>query len=110
MSLPMEIDCAGVKQLLDTGEKFVFVDCREQDEFDRVRIPGTTLLPMSQIQDRLGDLPPDKTARVVVHCHHGGRSLRVAKWLRDQGFASSQSMAGGIDDWAVKIDPSLARY
>jgi rhodanese-related sulfurtransferase len=45
-----------------------------------------------------------------VHCHHGGRSLRVVRWLREQGFSRAQSMAGGIDQWAVDIDPSLPRY
>jgi rhodanese-related sulfurtransferase len=46
----------------------------------------------------------------VVHCHHGGRSLRVAHWLREQGFANAQSMAGGIDRWSQEIDPSVPRY
>jgi rhodanese-related sulfurtransferase len=47
---------------------------------------------------------------IVVHCHHGGRSLRVARWLREQGFRRAQSMSGGIEQWAVEIDSTLARY
>ena len=48
--------------------------------------------------------------RIVVYCHLGGRSHRVATWLREQGFAQAQSMAGGIDQWAAEIEPGMARY
>jgi rhodanese-related sulfurtransferase len=38
------------------------------------------------------------------------RSLRVARWLRDQGFGRAASMAGGIDAWSEQIDPQVPRY
>ena len=88
----------------------MLVDCREQDEFDLVRIPGARLIPMSQLADRVGELAPFRDWDLAIHCHHGGRSLRVAQWLREQGFVKAQSMAGGINQWAVEIDPSLHRY
>ena len=108
--LPMEVDCRQVKQKLDAGEKFLLLDCREQSEYDTVKITEAVLLPMSQIQERIGELETHKDGLIIVHCHHGGRSLRVANWLRGQGYSQAQSMAGGIDDWAVQIDPSLSRY
>jgi rhodanese-related sulfurtransferase len=55
-------------------------------------------------------LDPYRECEVVVHCHHGGRSMQVTRWLRQQGFAKAQSMAGGIDAWAAEIDTSLPRY
>jgi rhodanese-related sulfurtransferase len=108
--LPIEIDCRAVKSLRDAGRDFLLVDCREPDEQALVRIDGATLLPMSQLQDRLGELAPHRSRRIVVHCHHGGRSLRVVEWLRSQGFDRTQSMTGGIHQWAVEIDPSLPQY
>ena len=60
--------------------------------------------------DRLSELEPQRAQRIVIHCHHGGRSLRVANFLRQQGFAHAQSMAGGIDQWAVEIEPGMTRY
>lgn len=108
--LPMEIDVASVKARLDAGEDFLFLDCREQHEFDAVRIEGTTLLPMSEMQERVSELEPHKDRNIVIHCHHGGRSLRVAMFLRQHGYASAASMAGGIDAWAVEIEPGMARY
>ena len=107
---PLETDCQTVKSRLDSGEAFLLLDCREPDEYDVARIEGARLVPMSQLIERVGELEPFRQGSVVVHCHHGGRSLRVANWLKQQGFADVQSLAGGIDQWAVEIDPTLPRY
>lgn len=107
---PLEIDCVSVKAKLDSKADFLLLDCREADEYQKVHIDKAKLVPMSVIQDRVAELEPYKQREVVVHCHHGGRSLKVTQWLRGQGFADVKSMAGGIDQWAVDIDPKLARY
>jgi rhodanese-related sulfurtransferase len=108
--LPLEIDVRSVQRLIETGEDFVLLDVREQDEYDLVHIPQATLLPMSQIQTRFPELLPLRDRRLVVHCHHGGRSERVTHWLRAQGFPQVQNMAGGIDAWATDVTPGMARY
>ncbi|WP_437231034.1 rhodanese-like domain-containing protein [Planctomicrobium sp. SH661] len=108
--LPIEVDCETVRSLQADGEQFLFLDCREQDEYDVARIEGAVLLPMSEMQSRVDELESSRDARIVVHCHHGGRSLRVANWLRNQGFSKTQSMAGGIDAWSLRIDPEVPRY
>ena len=105
---PLEISCEDVKAKLDAGEELVLVDCREADEYAVAKIDAALLLPMSEIQQRVRELPGDRP--IVVHCHHGGRSLRVAHWLRQQGFAGAQSMSGGIDAWSQRIDPGVPRY
>jgi rhodanese-related sulfurtransferase len=99
---PLEIDCRTVKTRRDAGEDLLLLDCREPDEYETVHIKGARLLPMSQIVDRVGELEPHRTQPIVVHCHHGGRSLRVANWLTQQGFTDVKSMAGGIDQWAAE--------
>jgi adenylyltransferase/sulfurtransferase len=108
--LPLEISCDDVQRLRTSGTDFMLLDCRERDEHELVRIGGATLLPMSELMDRAGELAPHKARRLVVHCHHGGRSMRVAQWLRGQGFEQVQSMAGGIDQWAAEIEPGMPRY
>lgn len=108
--LPLEIDCAAVKQLLDRQADVVLLDCREADEHALVNIAAAELFPMSQLMNRVGELEPHRNRHVVVHCHHGGRSMKVTQWLRGQGFAQVQSMAGGIDQWAAEIDTKLPRY
>jgi rhodanese-related sulfurtransferase len=106
----METDCRTLKQKLDAKADLLLLDCRERDEYELVRIEGSTLIPMSEMQSRVGELEPHKQAEIVVHCHHGGRSLQVTAWLRKQGYANVRSLAGGIDRWATEIDPSLPRY
>lgn len=109
-AVPWEIDCRTVKERLDRGDPLLLVDCREADEYQLVRIEGAQLVPMSELVARVGELEPYRGQDIVIHCHHGGRSLRVAQWLRQQGFARAQSMAGGIHQWAEEIDPRLPKY
>ncbi len=109
-SLPLEVDCQTVNAKLQAGEDFLLLDCREPDEHQIAHIPAATLLPMSELMDRAGELEPHRHLPIVEHCHRGGRSMQVALWLRQQGFPQSQSMAGGIDQWAELIDPTVARY
>ena len=46
---------------------------------------------MSELAARVEELAPHRDRLVVVHCHHGGRSLRVARWLREQGFPTPRA-------------------
>lgn len=108
--IPLEIDCRSVHELGRSGEPFLLLDCREPDEFAAARLAGSVLIPMGELRDRVGELEASRTGRVVVHCHHGGRSLRVAMWLRQQGFPHAQSMSGGIEQWSLEIDPTVPRY
>jgi rhodanese-related sulfurtransferase len=65
---------------------------------------------MSELSQRVVELDELRDAEMVVYCHHGVRSRQVANWLRGQGFAHVQSLAGGIDRWAQEIDGTLPRY
>src|SRR5690349_5831092 len=91
---PLEIDCQQLKSRLDAAEDLLLLDCREADEYALVKIAKAQLLPMSELMARAAELEPHRNRPVVVHCHHGGRSLRVASWLRANGFPQAQSLAG----------------
>lgn len=109
-AIPIELDCHELKARLDRAEDVVVIDCREPDEYEIVRLAAAKLIPMSELGQRVVELEPFRDRRIVVHCHHGVRSLRVVSWLRENGFAQAQSLAGGIDQWAAEIEPHLARY
>jgi rhodanese-related sulfurtransferase len=104
----IEITPREVKTLSASGEKFAFVDVREQWEHDTSHIDGSILIPLREIPAHLR--PLKEAAKIVIFCHHGMRSLDAAVWLRSQGVADVRSMSGGIDRWAAEIDPSVARY
>ena len=107
---PLEIEPESVKSMLDAGEDFLFLYCREHVEHHIVHLAEATLLPMSALLDRHDELTPHRDRRIVVFCHLGARSLHVAAWLRQQGFDRAESMSGGIDRWAAEIDQALPRY
>jgi len=110
-ALALETTPQDVKRRLDAGERLTLIDVREPVEFQTARIAGAELIPMRTIPaqlQRLEAAADDST--LVVFCHHGVRSLNVVNWLREQGVASCQSMAGGIDRWSIEIDPAVPRY
>ena len=99
-----------VKDKLDVGEAFLFLDCRQPDEHATAHIEGTRLIPMKELPQRLAELEAYRDKEIVIHCHHGGRSERAARWLREQGFNGARTMVGGIDRWAEEIDRAVPRY
>jgi adenylyltransferase/sulfurtransferase len=105
-----EITPREVKSMLDRGDKFVFIDCRLPNEYQITHIDGTTLVPLQQIGQRIGELKPHASEKVIVHCKSGGRSLQFAQVLRQQGFKDVKSMAGGISLWNKDINPGGPQY
>ncbi len=84
------------------------LDVREPGELEICRIENAIHVPMGQVPARLAELPADEP--LVVLCHHGMRSQRVVNYLRDAGRQNAINLDGGIDAWAVEIDPSVGRY
>ncbi|MEO1993620.1 MAG: rhodanese-like domain-containing protein [Pirellulales bacterium] len=108
---PMELLPKDISEILaDSASDVMLLDCREQEEFAIVRIEGARLLPMGELAARIDELEPWRAKRIIVYCHHGVRSLRVVRWLRDKGFSKASSMKGGIDQWSACVNPSLPRY
>ena len=112
MTLPTEIIPSEAATLFDTSKTAdcLLLDCRTEEEFSIAKIEKSKLIPMQEIPARLDELEPWRQKRLVVHCHHGVRSLRVAKWLREQGFENAQSLKGGIEAWRNEIDSSIPAY
>lgn len=105
---PIEIDVDEAARRRAAGEEFVLLDVREPQELAICAVENHLHIPMQQIPMRVAELPQDKP--IVVMCHHGGRSMQVTMFLRQQGLDNVTNLAGGIDQWAVRIDPDLARY
>lgn len=105
-----EISVEELKEKLDRNEDFVFIDVREPFETQIASIDGAILIPLGQLQDRIGELEPFKEKEIVAHCHHGGRSLRALQQLQAKGFKKLKNVVGGIDAWSEKVDPTVARY
>ena len=109
-TLPIETDVQTLDELRKAKADFLLLDVREASEYENCRIEGSTLLPMSELGERLAELDAHRDRHIVIHCHRGGRSMRVTQYLRQQGFANAQNLAGGIDAWSLSIDPEVPRY
>jgi sulfur-carrier protein adenylyltransferase/sulfurtransferase len=105
-----EIDALGLKVKMDEKQDFVLVDVREQNEYDMARIPGSILVPLSQLPNRFHELDKYKGKEIVVHCKMGGRSAKAIAFLKQQGFDNLVNMAGGITGWSDQVDPSVPKY
>jgi adenylyltransferase/sulfurtransferase len=96
-----------LKQRLDAGEDLVLLDVREPYEY-RIANLGGTLIPQNEVPQRLAEI--DRNREIVVQCRSGGRSQRVAEFLRKSGYERVANLAGGILAWADQIDPKITKY
>lgn len=103
-----EIEGWELNDRLQRGERLVVLDVREPEEVAIASFPGAIHVPMGDIPSRLAELDPE--AEWVVVCHHGMRSANVAMYLIRNGFGKVANLIGGIDEWALKVDPSVPRY
>ncbi len=93
------------------SRRAVIVDVRTPEEFDAARIAGAVLIPLHTLESRLDELEEFRdTHQVILHCHHGVRSMKAMLALRAHGFDRAMSMAGGIDLWSRDVDPHVHRY
>jgi adenylyltransferase/sulfurtransferase len=103
-----EIGARALAEKSERGEDFMLVDVREPHEYEIARIPGSTLIPLNSLPERLAEL--DSSREIVLHCHHGQRSMRALEFLRQSGYRKLKNLRGGIDSWSREVDPSVPRY
>ena len=103
-----ELSVQELKDLQDRGEKLTLIDVRNSDEFEYCNIDGK-LIPMNQLAERCSEIPQE--GKVIIHCHHGGRSKKVIAWLQDaHGYKNLYNLTGGIHAWSLEIDSSVPMY
>ncbi len=103
-----EITPEELKESLEAGHEVQLIDVREPREYATCHIEGARLIPLGQLHSHLGELESGRP--IVVYCHVGVRSAAATAELRRAGFAGARSLEGGIEAWAARIDPKMARY
>jgi rhodanese-related sulfurtransferase len=101
-SLPATVSAEQAYEMYQQPDVFV-LDVREQFEWDEYHITNTTLIPLDELQSRVGEVPQDK--KVVVVCRSGNRSDEGRDILLAAGYAVT-SMDGGLKDWYAKGYPT----
>ena len=96
-----------LKQRMDAGEDLLILDVREPYEYQIANIGGR-LIPMNEVPRRIDEI--DRDREVIVQCLSGGRSQRVAEYLKQSGYEKVSNLAGGIRAWSEHIDPTIPKY
>jgi len=99
-----------LKAKLDQKDDFLLLDVREPYENQIARIPGSKLIPLGELPNRLGEIDAYKNKEVVAHCKLGGRSSKAVELLQKAGFKKVWNTVGGIAEWSNKIDPNVPKY
>ena len=97
-----------VQSLRDKGEKFIFLDVREDEELEIAKISNAMHIPMGDVPSKVNLL--DDNIPIVVFCHPGQRSAMVTQFLKQLDFEDVRNMQGGIEAWANEIDTNIPRY
>jgi adenylyltransferase/sulfurtransferase len=103
-----EIEPHELDSRIRRGDVFDLIDVREPHEWTIARIAGAKLIPLGELERRVGELDPSR--EIVVHCKGGARSARAARLLADRGFGRVANLAGGITRWSEEVDPGVPRY
>jgi adenylyltransferase/sulfurtransferase len=103
-----EITPIELKALMDRSPRPFVLDVRNPEEIAICRIAGSTVIPLPELPNRLGELDP--SIPMIVHCKSGVRSAKAIALLQSVGFTGLKNLKGGILDWIKDVDPSLPAY
>jgi adenylyltransferase/sulfurtransferase len=95
-----EVSVHELAALNGSGIPLQLLDVREPFEWKVARLANATLIPLGQLEARVGALDPQR--RTVVYCKSGQRSAVAAEMLREAGFADVANLAGGMDAWLAQ--------
>jgi rhodanese-related sulfurtransferase len=98
------ISAERVKQLMDAGEKLVFIDMRPAKEYQQNRLPGARSLPIAEVANRFNEIP--KSGRVVLYCDCKTYDIADrAVFLEYRGYRNIFIMPEGYSGWVKRGYP-----
>ncbi|MBR5155810.1 MAG: rhodanese-like domain-containing protein [Clostridia bacterium] len=98
-----QITAEDAKKIMDSDEKYIILDVREQDEYDSGHISGAILIPYTEIENKAEEMLPDKDNLILVYCRSGRRSKIAAETLTKLGYTNIKEF-GGIIDWPYEVE------
>lgn len=94
----IDITTEELKKKLDNKEDFVFIDVREQNEYDQFNL-GAKLIPLGSLPGALNDLEVYKDKEIIIHCRSGARSGNAKNFLTQMGYKNVRNLLGGVLRW-----------
>jgi rhodanese-related sulfurtransferase len=99
-----------LEEYLSIRDRPILLDVREDHELTNGTLQGSVHIPMQNIAEKLADVSDNKDATIVVICRTGNRSNSVGQFLEQNGFTDVINLAGGMNAWALDVDPDMAVY
>ena len=79
------------------GSSVFLLDVRTAEEYQKAHLEGAVLIPLSQLEHRLNEIP--KNRRILVYCTIGSRSGAAARFLKGKGYREVYNITDGIMGW-----------
>lgn len=83
---------------LALGGSMVMIDVRTDTEFEEQHIPGSMLIPLHELENRVREVPNSGTPIAMI-CEHGLRSASACRLLAEYGFVPLLNLKGGLRSW-----------
>ncbi|MFD2037461.1 rhodanese-like domain-containing protein [Belliella marina] len=91
-----DITVEELKQRIDNKEEFVFIDVREEWEYEEDNL-GALNIPLGTLPHQLDQIDKYKNEEIVIHCRSGARSANAKKFLETKGYRKVRNVPGGIN-------------
>ncbi len=94
----MDITVNELKEKLDKGENFIFIDVREPHEYEEFNL-GAKLMPLGNVAQIAEEYADHKNEEIVIHCRSGARSGVAKDFLTSHGYSNVRNLLGGVLAW-----------
>ncbi len=100
--LPKDTSLDEAVKLIADDADIYFFDVRTAEEYAAGHVPNAELLPLDQLEAKIGDIVADKGAKIIVYCRSGNRSGQAQSLLNDIGY-DNVCNAGGIINYSGEV-------
>jgi molybdopterin/thiamine biosynthesis adenylyltransferase/rhodanese-related sulfurtransferase len=101
-----EVDPAEAQEELKNGD-VALIDTREPNEYIEAHLDGAELIRPVEVAEKIEEVVPDRSQRVLLYCASGNRSARAADRLQELGYENAASVRGGINQWEAEGLPVI---
>jgi len=101
-----ETNVEDVKRRMESAEKFLLVDVREDNEWANGHLPGAVHMGRGIIERDIETKVPETSTKMILYCGGGYRSALVADNLQKMGYTNVESMDGGWRGWTEAALPT----
>jgi len=98
----MDITVTELKEKIDKGEDFIFLDVREPHEYEAFNL-NAKLIPVGNVMDAIPDFEDHKEDEIIIHCRSGARSGMAQQLFQAAGFKNVRNVIGGVLAWQEKF-------